>query len=38
MCEVLNADGTAHESNGRATIEDDGYDFRLVLRRIFLVE
>src|SRR4029434_10058309 len=23
MCEVLNADGTAHESNGRATIDDD---------------
>ncbi len=27
MCEVLNADGTAHESNGRATIEDDDKDF-----------
>jgi glutamine synthetase len=27
MCEVLNADGTAHESNGRATIEDDDNDF-----------
>lgn len=24
MCEVMNADGTPHESNGRATIEDDG--------------
>ena len=23
MCEVLNADGTPHESNGRATIDDD---------------
>src|SRR6201992_4345623 len=23
MCEVLSADGSAHESNGRATIEDD---------------
>ena len=23
MAEVLNADGTPHESNGRATIEDD---------------
>jgi glutamine synthetase len=27
MCEVLNADGTAHISNGRATIEDDDNDF-----------
>lgn len=27
MCEVLNADGTAHESNGRATIDDDDNDF-----------
>lgn len=27
MCEVLNADGTPHESNGRATIEDDDADF-----------
>ena len=27
MCEVLNADGTAHESNGRATIDDDDEDF-----------
>lgn len=27
MCEVLNADGTAHESNGRATINDDDNDF-----------
>jgi glutamine synthetase len=27
MCEVLNADGTAHVSNGRATIEDDDNDF-----------
>ena len=27
MTEVLNADGTAHESNGRATIEDDDDDF-----------
>ena len=26
MCEVLNADGTAHVSNGRATIEDDDND------------
>ena len=23
MCEVLNPDGTPHESNGRATIDDD---------------
>ena len=27
MCEVLNADGTPHESNGRATIEEDDDDF-----------
>ena len=27
MCEVLNADATPHESNGRATIEDDDDDF-----------
>ena len=27
MCEVLNADGTPHESNGRATINDDDDDF-----------
>lgn len=27
MCEVLNADGTAHDSNGRADIEDDDNDF-----------
>ncbi len=27
MCEVLNADGTPHPSNGRATIEDDDNDF-----------
>jgi glutamine synthetase len=27
MCEVLNADGTPHESNGRATIEDNDNDF-----------
>ena len=27
MCEVLNADGTPHESNGRATISDDDEDF-----------
>jgi glutamine synthetase len=27
MCEVLNADGTPHESNGRATINDDDNDF-----------
>ncbi len=27
MCEVLNADGTPHESNARATIEDDDDDF-----------
>jgi glutamine synthetase len=27
MCEVLNADGTAHASNGRASIDDDDNDF-----------
>jgi glutamine synthetase len=27
MCEVLNANGTAHPSNGRATIDDDDNDF-----------
>ena len=27
MTEVLNSDGTPHESNGRATIEDDDNDF-----------
>ncbi|MEM1446481.1 MAG: glutamine synthetase beta-grasp domain-containing protein [Planctomycetota bacterium] len=27
MCEVLNADGSAHPTNGRATIEDDDNDF-----------
>lgn len=27
MCEVLNADGTPHETNGRATIVDDDNDF-----------
>lgn len=27
MCEVLNSDGTPHETNGRATISDDDDDF-----------
>ncbi len=27
MCEVMNADGTPHATNGRATIEDDDNDF-----------
>jgi glutamine synthetase len=27
MTEVLNADGTPHESNARATIKDDDYDY-----------
>ena len=27
MCEVLSSGGAAHESNGRATIEDDDNDF-----------
>ncbi len=27
MCEVLNSDGTPHETNGRAAIQDDDNDF-----------
>ena len=27
MCEVMNPDGTPHETNGRATIEEDDDDF-----------
>ena len=27
MCEVLNADGTPHSTNGRATIDEDDDDF-----------
>ena len=27
MCEVLNADGSPHETNGRATIDEDDDDF-----------
>ena len=27
MTEVMNADGTAHESNARATIDDEDNDF-----------
>jgi len=27
MCEVLNADGTPHPTNGRATIQDEDEDF-----------
>lgn len=27
MCEVMNPDGTAHSTNGRATIDDDDNDF-----------
>ncbi len=27
MCEVMNADGTPHKSNGRATIDDENDDF-----------
>ena len=27
MCEVMNADGSPHETNGRATIDDDDDDF-----------
>ena len=33
MTEVLNADGTAHVSNGRATIDDDDNDFGLDLNK-----
>jgi hypothetical protein len=35
MTEVMNADGTPHSSNGRATIDDDG-DFGLVLSKNIL--
>ena len=31
MCEVMNADGTPHSSNGRATIEDDDEDLEETL-------
>ena len=37
MCEVLNPDGTPHESNGRATIDDDDDDFGSVLNRNILL-
>ena len=33
MNEVLNPDGSPHESNGRATIDDDDDDFGLVLNK-----
>ena len=35
MTEVLNPDGTPHESNARATIDDDDNDFGLDSNRIF---
>jgi glutamine synthetase len=34
MTEVMNADGTPHASNGRATIDDDG-DFWFGFERVF---
>ena len=34
MCEVLNADGTPHETNGRATIDDDDNDFWFGFQRL----
>ena len=36
MCEVLNADGTPHETNGRATIEEDDDDFWFGYEQYFL--
>ena len=36
MTEVLNSDGTPHESNGRSTTDDDDNDFGLVLSRNIL--
>ena len=36
MTEVMNADGTPHPSNGRATIEDDDDDFWFYCYQYFL--
>ncbi len=38
MCEVLNADGSPHPSNGRATIEDDDEDFWFGYEQIFIMD
>ena len=38
MCEVLNADGTPHESNGRATIDDDDNDFWFGFEQEYVIE
>ena len=37
MCEVLNPDGTPHESNGRATIDDDDDDFANAMENALLL-
>ena len=37
MTEVLNADGTPHVSNGRATIDDDDDDFWFGFERVLFV-
>ena len=38
MTEVLNADGSPHESNGRATIDDDDDDFENILHNKYIVQ
>lgn len=38
MCEVLNADKTAHASNGRATIDDDDNDFWFGFEQEYVLE
>ncbi|MEM6692039.1 MAG: glutamine synthetase beta-grasp domain-containing protein [Planctomycetota bacterium] len=38
MCEVLNADGTPHETNGRATIDDDDHDFWFGFEQEYVIQ
>ena len=38
MCEVLNADGTPHESNGRSTIDDDDADFWFGFEQEYVIQ
>lgn len=38
MCEVLSADGSAHPSNGRATINDDDNDFWFGFEQEYVLE
>ena len=38
MCEVLNPDGTPHESNGRALIDDDDDDFWFYFEQDTLID